>query len=438
MVVTNNYSRKISDYHVLFFQVQVNVNGIPASCRSRNCDFTFPEATAPRIMSVYPIKGGQDGSAITISGNEFPDDGRVITITIGGEACTIKSINTTQITCIPSQNIAGVYPVMVLIEGFGFALGYDEDVFFTYTPQVDEILPDIGSLFGGNVVTFNGIGFPKFNASTMEKYSKNEFEYFFHPNAYVLFDELPCFIMHSNFTSLSCIPQPHIEGEVNVTFAINDVLLEITDGYEYSSSSSSTIVSISPDSGSVLGNNQVTIEGTNFNNDVHVRIGDETCSIVSVTGTQIVCNASIHRPGTFDVSVASLKNGFSFLSSLLTSDFQSFQLPLDLFLDMKSTPNNITMPEMRFPSYTYELLVTSVSPCEGSIAGGTDITITGRGFGGNTVVTATQSGRECKLTYVDYEMIKCQMPSTTETHLIKNSGVHIRKYLFNYEYFYFF
>lgn len=386
-------------------------------------------------MSVYPINGGQDGSAITIIGDKFPDNDEAIIITIGGETCTIESINTTEITCIPSQNIAGVYPVMILIEGFGFALPYEEDVLFTYTPQVDETLPDIGSIFGGNVVTFIGVGFPEFNASIIEEYSKNEFKYFFHPNAYVLFDELPCFVKSSNFTSLSCIPQPHEEGEVNVTLVINDVQLEITDGYEYSSANSSTVVSVSPDSGSVLGNNQVTIDGTNFNSDVHVRIGDETCSIVSVTGTQIICNASVHRPGTFDVTVASLKNGFSFLSSLLSSDFQSFQLPLDLFLDMKSASNNTTMPQMRFPSYTYELLVTSVSPCEGSIAGGTDITITGKGFGGNTVVTATQSGRECKLTYVDYETIKCQMPSTTETHLIKNSGVHIRKLLFNYEYF---
>jgi hypothetical protein len=47
-------------------QVQVVVNGIPASCRSANCSFTFTNESTPTIDSIVPQVGGQDGTPIHV------------------------------------------------------------------------------------------------------------------------------------------------------------------------------------------------------------------------------------------------------------------------------------------------------------------------------------------------------------------------------------
>ena len=51
----------MSNYRFFFmfnFQVEVIVNGIPASCQKKMCSFTFSEAMTPRVVSFFPMDGG--------------------------------------------------------------------------------------------------------------------------------------------------------------------------------------------------------------------------------------------------------------------------------------------------------------------------------------------------------------------------------------------
>ena len=408
----------------LFFKVEVVVNGIPASCQNRNCAFTFPEENMPTIASVSPNEGGQDGLSITISGFDFPNDASLVTVTIGGMICTIESINDTNIICVPSQNEVGIYAIEVLIDGFGFALPEnEEDVYFSYTLQVDNVSPQVGSVLGGNLVTLSGVGFPIINDDMFKKYSMNEFGLFFHPDVYILFDELPCFITASNFTHLSCMPQAHQSDTVNITLVIDSVNTLIEDAvYEYALSASSVVNTIFPDSGTVSGNNEITIIGENFSNDVVVKIGENTCEIISVKQTQIVCNASSHQPGEFEVIINSLEYGTSYNVSIIGNVISDIQIPLAYLQEAGIVQNHEGLVR-HFPTYTYELFVTSISPIGGSVRGGTEVTITGKGFE-NAIVMETLGGRECTITSVSYEEIKCVIPSTTNSYTIKNTGVH--------------
>ncbi len=379
------------------------------------------------ITSVEPTKGGQDGSPITITGFGFPNDTDLVIVTIGGKMCTVESINDTDIICVPSQNEAGIYVIEVMIVGFGYVLPEQdgENVYFTYILQVDGINPQLGSVFGGNVVTLTGIGFPMLDDAKFEKYhsSMNEFGLFFHPDAYALFDDLNCFIIASNYTHLSCMPQPHQPETVNVTLTVNSIIISVVDEYEYALSESSVIHNISQTSGKVSGNDSLTIRGVNFIDDVIVTIGRSICDVTEVKTDQIDCITSSHPPGQFEVIVNSQVYGTAYNEGIIDMDLSYFQISLeDLLEDV--TVSNGTSPTDPFPTYTYELYVTSTSPKAGSVRGGTEVTITGKGFDKTAVVIEKLGGKECAITSFNDEEIKCVMPSTTNNYTIRNTGVH--------------
>lgn len=63
------------------------------------------------------------------------------------------------------------------------------------------------------------------------------------------------------------------------------------------------ITSIDPEEGPVAGGTEVTITGTGFQNGAEVKIGGVTCTIVSITPTQIVCTTGAHSAGAVNVKV---------------------------------------------------------------------------------------------------------------------------------------
>ena len=47
----------------------MSVNGIPASCQSKNCSFTFSEEMTPRVDSFFPMNGGGEPGAFASHAN---------------------------------------------------------------------------------------------------------------------------------------------------------------------------------------------------------------------------------------------------------------------------------------------------------------------------------------------------------------------------------
>jgi hypothetical protein len=119
--------------------------------------------------------------------------------------------------------------------------------------------------------------------------------------------------------------------------------------------SSVTVTSVSPNSGSTVGGTAVTITGTNFASGAAVTVGGAAATNVAVlNGTTIAATTPAGSAGAATVTVtvgtqsASLSGGFSYLGA---------------------------------PT------VTSVSPSTGSTSGGTAVTITGTNFAAGATVT---------------------------------------------------
>ena len=89
-----------------------------------------------------------------------------------------------------------------------------------------------------------------------------------------------------------------------------------------------TISSITPATGSADGNEEVTIEGTNFATTPTVLIGNQPATIVSATGTSITATTPIaSAPGVVDIEVsnpngkkATLSQGYTYVTAAVNNN----------------------------------------------------------------------------------------------------------------------
>ena len=400
----------MSNYRFFFmfnFQVEVIVNGIPASCQKKMCSFTFSEAMTPRVVSFFPMDGGD--KPITIIVANVPSDVAVEAVTIGNAPCNVTSYNSTHIVCEPSMQMAGLYPVRVQFSEIGYAVS---SMLFEYTLAVDDIDVTSGGVGGGNVITISGFGFrmaPSVGNYTVE-FFRSAFRrgYGFSQEYHVLLDDNPCMIMRSNLTSIMCVPQPHAEGMVNLTVVVGNQTETLPNAYEYTQSQTPVIRSITPAEGSVFGGTIITIRGNNFGDDYMfgVVIGNSTtCVVNSQSNEEINCTTTQSAFGSYPVFMHSRSRGQAILATAVTSDDISGHA---ISLDGSRDEDNSIPP--LYPIFSYKLRVTALSPCSGSLAGGTEVMIEGEGFGDNSsnVMVSDGNGRSCQVTTVTPTLIRCR------------------------------
>ena len=103
----------------------------------------------------------------------------------------------------------------------------------------------------------------------------------------------------------------------NATRAVSDQLLA---GFNYSTTLTPNITSISPSFGTMAGDTQVTIVGTNFGtvaSDVSVVVDGVICVVSDVTATTVVCVTGTKpniAPNSFKMTIA--KRGLAINNSL--------------------------------------------------------------------------------------------------------------------------
>ncbi|KAM5157489.1 fibrocystin-L [Mantella aurantiaca] len=122
------------------------------------------------------------------------------------------------------------------------------------------------------------------------------------------------------------------------------------------------------------------INGTGFSgstdkDNTSVTIGNISCPILNITTNNIRCLVQKASAGTFPVRVYIAEVGLAAYSG-----------------------GDLT--------FTHELSVTSITPPEGSLAGGTPVTILGRAFGNDSAVEI--GGGACTINFVNLTMIQCQ------------------------------
>ncbi|MEU2121018.1 IPT/TIG domain-containing protein [Nocardia niwae] len=114
-----------------------------------------------------------------------------------------------------------------------------------------------------------------------------------------------------------------------------------------------TITSLSPTSGPSTGGTSVTITGTGFGGPTTVRFGSTATTFTLDSPTQITAIAPAGSVGTVQVTVS----------------------------DSGGTSNGVAYTYLAVPA------LNSITPNQGSTAGGTSVTLTGSGFTGATAVT---------------------------------------------------
>ncbi|MBP2241986.1 hypothetical protein J2Z40_002559 [Cytobacillus eiseniae] len=142
---------------------------------------------------------------------------------------------------------------------------------------------------------------------------------------------------------------------------------------------SPSITSLSSSSGTVAGNESITISGYNFKKGIKVYFGDRAATIVSITDTEI----QVKTPVSSVTGLISVK--------VVNPDLQEFILNDSYHY----TPIPIT--------------VTSLSSTSGSVKGGNSVTIYGTNFSNS--MTVTVNGQEVKYTYLAANRIRISMPA---------------------------
>ena len=137
------------------------------------------------------------------------------------------------------------------------------------------------------------------------------------------------------------------------------------------------INSITPVSGSTVGDTQVKINGANFSGLSSVAFGGSNATIISNTDSQIVLKAPTHVVGTTDITITS--------------------------------GNTRTFPDI----YTYvePPFVQSLQTVSGTTAGGTQVRIIGQNF--------------TNITSVTFGGTAAAMQSLTDTQIVVTTGAHI-------------
>ena len=334
----------------------------------------FWSCLTPEVTSITPNEGTSQ-TTIIIEGTGFGSETGCATVEVGGKPCTVLSHSETSVTC----NLANVVslPVFVILEVELFSgnkgqawnsINNVTDRSFLLLPHIDQITPSIGSMAGGTDLVINGGGF------------YNEMG---NDDILVTVGGYPCPITSYDFNSITCTTGPYHQDEtLDVAVSINSRNSEciIPCTFMYSSSATPHIQNVSP--ADVTGNTQITITGDGFGTDttqISVKAGDEVFVVTQVTDTTITCDIPSLPVGVHDLKVNVRGKG--------------------------NTADQV--------SINSQLIVTGISPSEGSTEGGTSITVNGSGFNA-TDISVQIGSEECSVDSVTASQIVCTTgPSTS-------------------------
>jgi len=294
---------------------------------------SFTYITPPVISSISPLSGSTlEGTSVTIRGTNFTG----ATLVTFGElsATNISIVNSTTITCITPVRSVGAVDITVTTGG-GPSVSFSSFTYIT-PPSITDISPSSGSTLGGTTVTITGTNFTGATSVTFGGLAATN-------------------INVVNSTTITCITRDR------TTAGTVDIIVTTGGGPSTIFASAFTYItppvisSILPLTGSTLGGTTVTITGTSFTGATLVTFsGIPATSLNVVNSTTITCITPLRTTGAAGIIVKTLYG-----TSVAYSSFTYI------------TPPNIT----------------SISPSSGGIAGGTNVTITGKNFTGATLVT---------------------------------------------------
>ncbi|XP_057182580.1 fibrocystin-L-like [Triplophysa rosa] len=340
-VVSMNYSQIVCDTSPSSARrgnVTVYVNTISSSCSSE-CMFEYSQSVTPVVSSVSPDSVTGNSTTVVVTGSGFGNNKADLRVSADDNILEVTQVTDNIITLLVGALPAGQHALWVVVMSKGLATGL---LTLTSTPQAT-IQPTSGSIAGGTPLLIEGNGFVVDNTT-------------------VMLDYVPCQILEVTPDRVKCLTPPHAEGEVQVDIWVYDVEYPQQSFY-YTIKQTPDIISVSPATGPV--GTQINISGSGFGTEaalVSVDIDAVGCNVTSISDIQLMCTVGEHAGGTFPVMLYHQVKGHALSQSV----------------------------------FSYELLLTRVTPNEGSYAGGAVVAIQGSGFDPNTTRVLI-CDRECNV-----------------------------------------
>jgi hypothetical protein len=289
----------------------------------------------PRLTGISAGSGPTaGGTSITITGTGFTGVTGVRFGSTAAKSFTVSS--STQVTAVSPAEPAGTVDVTLTNAGATSATSTADQFTFVAAPTVTGVSPNSGPLAGGNWVTVTGT-----HLGAATRVSIGGTQTGFNVNSDT---SLSVYIPAGESPETVDIRVTSIGGTSTRTSA---------DRYTYlPPPPPPTVTGVSPNTGTALGGDTVTITGTGFTTAYEVSFGGyaaQNFTVNSDTSITAVTPATYYD-GTTDVTV-------------LSSTGASATSPADQFTFADAPPT-----------------VTGVSPSSGSAAGGDTVTITGTGL----------------------------------------------------------
>ncbi|XP_062574409.1 fibrocystin-L-like [Saccostrea cucullata] len=345
--------------------------------------FKFWTCTTP-IVTALSESNGTVNTNITVQGTGFSNNDCQNEISFGDGKCVDDKDSGPDVVCnIDSANspsIGVLQPITVRHNNLGYAVVAITGLrsrSFALIPVVTKVMPSMGSLIGGSIVMIHGSGF-----STMMDYVS------------VTIGGYTCDVTNMTYTEIKCRTkggQGEQNLEVRVKSSLGQWVPAVCEGeckFTYDADYTPTLTSISPNMVNGTEETTVTIEGSGFGNetsDIFVKIGGETCQVVSVSNSSVEC------------MLGNLPAG------------PNNQVVLEV-LGRGLASGNLMM--------TGAGIITDISPAEGSIHGGTVIHISGNGFI-DKLTTVTVKGNPCPIVNLNLSSISCITPPTNSEETVQ-------------------
>ena len=339
----------------------------------------YSVCSTPTVTSVTP----QSGDVLTtfvLAGSLLlpPLISDTTAVQFDGYDCIIMSNNGTVIECeLDLMQMPPSFtnlPLSLTVPGVGEATTTISETTIQLSPVVTALSPVNISTEGGAHLFISGQGFPDEDELT------------------VTVGESPCLLMAQSYTQIQCVTTagPTAVFPLLISLATdpeNPFSCAVDDGcmVAYSPDHTPKVETATPTE--LIGETTLEIGGSLFSTvaqDNVVRVGEYDCSVTSANASLIQCTLPALPAGDYDISLT-VCPAVPYIASYCPGRAAISTGPLN-------SPAEIT----------------SVSPALGSVAGGTQLTVTGTGFsmdsGDISVIIGEQ---ECSVISSTYYQIEC-------------------------------
>ena len=307
--------------------VNVKVTTPGGTSSDSTSNFTYTSATS--VTAISPNTGSTSGGTVVeITGTNFSS---ASTVAFGSNAATNVSYNSTtgKLTATSPAGSAGKQNVRVTTGGSQSATATANEFEYTATVAVTGISPAFGPTTGGTVVEISGTNFT--SASTVV----------FGANAATN-------VSYNSTTGKITATSPAGTGATNVRVTTAGTQSANDSTKQFTYYAPPTVTGLSRITGPNGGGSSVIITGTNFTSASTVTFGSTAATVRFDSATQLTVTSPVGT-GVVDVRVTN-QGGTS--ENVSDDNFTYFPVPS----------------------------VTSISPSNGTTAGGTSVTITGENF----------------------------------------------------------